>query len=407
MSARGRRAGWALLFALALLAGCTTAPAPYHAPPAMAAAERPAHNLAVFDRAWQLVNAKFFDAQFRGVDWAAQRAEFRPQAEQAPDDGALYLVINRMLGRLKESHLVALLPKNAYEFRTQHTAGIGIKMVEIAGQRAVSEVVPGSPAEGAGVRPGWIVLSRDGVPIAQAKPPTAAPGEPLSFAFLDAEDRPVALTLNAALVSFERREARALPDGAWYMRFDRFDVASLRWLSQQLKAQREAPAVILDLRQNPGGLTGALFLSLGEVFDHSVESGRFIRRGGGGSDWNSVALFSARYPGGLAVLVSNASASSSEIFAHVVQHHHRGVVVGRQTAGAVMGARFYRLPGGGRLEVPVNDYLGADGRRLEGRGVTPDVVVGRAGLTDLRHGRDPDVEAALTELRKARLISTN
>jgi carboxyl-terminal processing protease len=55
----------------------------------------------------------------------------------------------------------------------------------------------------------------------------------------------------------------------------------------------------------------------------------------------------------------------------------------------------YRLPDGGRLQVPVIDFVGLKGERLEGRGVDPDIVLPEPTLTDWRSGRDRDLEAAV------------
>ena len=100
------------------------------------------------------------------------------------------------------------------------------------------------------------------------------------------------------------------------------------------------------------------------------------------------------------VLTDGSTASAAEIFAHVLQYYKRATVVGRRTGGWVLLSFDYALPDGGRLVVPEQDYLGLAGQRLEGRGVTPDVVVPAPSLADLRAGRDPDLEAALTLLRQ-------
>ena len=80
-----------------------------------------------------------------------------------------------------------------------------------------------------------------------------------------------------------------------------------------------------------------------------------------------------------------------------MQFHHRAIVVGRRTAGAVIVAREYPLPDGGRLQVATEDYRGLDGKRLEGNGVKPDVEV-ELKLADVRAGRDRDLDAALQVL---------
>ncbi|MCW5549042.1 MAG: hypothetical protein KIT44_08770 [Opitutaceae bacterium] len=393
------RGQWSVVVIATLLAltGCATAPTAYRPPPPLPVNERPAHNLRVFDRAWELVNEKFFDARFRGVDWPALRDRYRPAAEAAVNDVELYLALNRMFAELKESHLVAITPKSAHELRTRHRAAVGMRWRPIEGRRVVQEVVPGSPADLAGVRPGWIALARDGHALDDEPRFINEVGKRVTYAFLDADDRPQERTMTAQLLSFERREARMVADDVLYLRFDSFTGANLGWFSRQLKDHRHVPAVIIDLRQNPGGATYSLLLALGELFDHPVDTGTVVRRSGRERDWDSLALFSAKYPGRVAVLVDRSSASSSEIFAHVIQHEKRGLVIGRPTAGAVIVARFYDLPGGGRLGIPVEDYVGRDGRRLEGIGVKPDRIVALR-LADLRAGRAPDLETALRML---------
>jgi len=84
-----------------------------------------------------------------------------------------------------------------------------------------------------------------------------------------------------------------------------------------------------------------------------------------------------------------------------MQQHRRATIIGRRTAGAVIVSRDYPLPGGGRLQVPVTDYVGNDGQRLEGRGVTPDLVRPALTLAELRGRKDPDLAEAVQSLESA------
>lgn len=388
------------LAAALLLAGCTTTPTEYQPPPARSAAERALHNTRVFERTWELVNRHYFDARFRGVDWPAMRERYRVDARAAADDVALYRVLNRMLAELKESHLSAATPRQAHERRTEHRAAVGIRMQVADDRRVVVEVVPGSPAERAGVRCGWIVTARNGAAIRDDDPPfNTRLGEPVTFDFLTPADEPVSLTLSPALLNFDRFESRELPGGVRYLRFDAFNRQSLFWLSRELKAHRDAPAVVLDLRQNGGGTTFVLRVALAEFFERPVPAGQFITRSGRANSTGSFGWLPARYPGRVIVLTGPASGSSSEVLAHVLQHNRRATIVGRKTAGAVILSRFFALPGGGRLQVPIQDYVGLDGQRLEGRGITPDIIVPEPTLAELRACEDRELATALEQLR--------
>ncbi len=393
---------WLLLAGITgLTGGCITGPTLNHPPALIAVSERPAHNLRVFDRVATLVKNRFYDAKLLGVDWKAVTAEFRPKAEKAANDVDLYeQVLNPMLDRLKSSHLRAISPQDAYEHGTEHRAMLGLRHQRVDGKWVVREVIPDSPAAAAGVRAGWIALTLNG------KTPDQGPfhfseGQEVKAEFLDENDQPRSLMLNARLVSTKPRlEARELAGGIWYLRFDEFNVASRRWLSAQLKAHASAPGVVIDVRLNPGGGWFSLRFVVSEFFPGDVPVGAFIFRGGRPSEDDSLTWLSAHFSGRVAVLIGPLSASSSEIFAHVMKAHGRATLVGQKTSGAVIGSLFFPLPGEGKLQMAMFDYHGVDGRRLEGEGVAPNVEVWPK-LADLRAGRDPELEAALLELRPA------
>lgn len=396
--------GWMLAVVLAGavlgLAGCATVPTEYREPAPLSAEARATLNLRVYDRAWELVNEKYFDEKFLGVDWAAQKEKYRAEAAAAADDAALYRVLARLCGELKQSHLTPLPPRRAHEMQTDRRAAVGLRWLEIAGKRIVTDVLPGGAAAEVGVQVGWIAVSRNGRSLDVREDFISRLGEPVTFEFLDLADRPVTLALEPRLLDFDRMVARDLSGGYRYVRFDRFSTASLRWLSEELKKHRAAPGVVIDLRQNPGGNALVNMIAVEEFFDRRVPMGRFVQRGGKVRETKGIALFSARYAGRVVVLLGPGSASASEIFAHVLQNQKRATVVGRRSAGAVIVSRFYSLPGGGRLQVPIQDYVGVDGQRLEDRGVTPDVMVPAPTVADWRAGRDPELEAALAELGK-------
>lgn len=397
---RGRILAAVLAGAVLGLAGCATVPTEYREPASLTAEARAALNLRVYDRAWELVNEKYFDEKFLGVDWAAQKEKYRAEAAGAADDTALYRVLGRLCGELKQSHLAALAPRLAHEMENEHRAAVGLRWTEVEGRRIVTDVLPGGAAAEAGVQVGWIALKRDGRSLDSREDFIAKLGRPVVFEFEDLAGLPVTLALEPRLLDFDRKVARDLAGGVRYLRFDRFETETMRWLSAELKAHRAAPGVIVDLRQNRGGNALVNMIVVEEFFDRRVPMGQFVQRSGKVRETKGIALFSARYAGRVVVLIGPGSASASEIFAHVLQQQKRATVVGRRSAGAVIVSRFYRLPGGGRLQVPIQDYVGVDGQRLEGRGVTPDVVVPAPTFADWRAGRDPELEAALVELRK-------
>lgn len=398
---RHQARAWLSVCVVAALAGCATLP-PVQVPVADLPTEqqpRALANLRVFNAVWDLVNRKHFDPKFQGVDWSAAATSFGPKVAEAADETALYTILNAMLAPLNDSHTHALTPAQVVERKTQERARTGFNMTRIDNRWVVSDVLPDSPAEQAGVKIGWIVLARNGEPLAGRINFRPHEGEQASWDFLDEHDQKVRLSLVAKRLSTAPRQiARELDGGFVYLRFDEFDGPDRRWLSRELKKYASAPGVVIDLRRNPGGETFSLGISIGEFFERPVDCGTFISRAGSRRVKNSWQLGSAEYRGRVAILVDGATGSAAEIFAAVLQDHGRATVIGRRTAGAVLASWFYRLPDGGELQLSREDYVAPKGRRIEGAGVVPDIVVPRT-LTDVRAGRDRDLEKAIEVLR--------
>ncbi len=390
------------LAALALLlAGCTTVPKARMSLASLPReqVQRAGHNLEVFHTVWDLVNRKHFDPKLQGVDWEAAAAKYGPMALAAGDDPKLYQALNEMVGSLHDSHTHALTPTQVGERKTHLRARTGFNMIRIEDRWVVSEVLAGSPAAQAEVRPGWIVVSRNGAPLSAQVDFRPRDGEVVAWEFLDENDRKILASLRAKPLSTAARQlARELEGGYVYLRFDEFDGPDRRWLGGQLNAHADAPGVVIDLRYNPGGETFSLGIVIGEFFEQRVDCGTFISRGGARDVKNSWQLGSANYRGRVVVLVDGATGSAAEIFSAVLQDHRRAKLVGRKTAGAVLASWFHRLPDGGELQLSREDYVTPKGRRIEGNGLMPDVTVTRT-LHDLRVGMDPDLETALKILQ--------
>ena len=400
------RAAWWRGIALAVVAlalsGCTTTPAPRVSLAAVPVEQRARAegNVRVFDRVWRLVADGHYDPKLHGVDWPAAGLKYGAEAAAAADDQALYAALGAMVGLLKDSHTHALSPTQAKERRTQTRARTGFYMTRVEGRWIVSELVAGSPAELAGVKTGWVVVARNGTAFDERSEARPKVGEVAQWEFLDDRDQPVALAIVAESLSTKpRQEVRVLAGGVVYLRFDAFDPADRRWLSDQLKTNRAAPGVVIDLRRNPGGGTISLAITIGEFFDRAVDCGTFITRGGYRGGKSSWQIGSARYGGSVVVLVDGATGSAAEIFAAVLQEHGRATIVGRKTAGAVLASGYHGLPDGGELQLSRQDYVTPKGRRLENEGIEPDVKVVRT-VADVRVGRDVDLEAALRVLAK-------
>ncbi len=154
--------------------------------------------------------------------------------------------------------------------------------------------------------------------------------------------------------------------------------------------------LIIDLRYNGGGyLEGAIDLT--SMF---VPEGRVVTVASREERTHHDVTGSTVLPTiPLVVLINEGSASASEIFAGAVQDHDRATIIGTQSYGKGTVQEVIDLPGNTSLRVTVATWLTPDGTDLGKHGVTPDSIVKRT-TDDLEAKRDPQLEAAMRELRE-------
>ena len=391
----------ALAVGLGLFSGCVVPSSHPPREPIYASADARAEaQQAVLKQAWKLVDKKFYAADYNGADWTTAYDRYAERAGAAIGNTALYEVINDMLAELNDAHTGAMSPLESWEDLMAARAFVGINLERIDDQWVVVDLRPGSAAEDAGVKLGWIAQARDGEVLeADGFTFRNEPDRTYAWTFLDEHDHAQVVNLTARTLSTRMPPVIKESDEGWiYLRFDEFETTYHTWLRQQLLAHRDAPGVILDLRQNGGGAVWSLERVINDFFPNRVSYGAFVSRAGRRDDEKSAWRDGVGFDGALVVLIGSASASSAEILAHVFKHYERGVLIGRPTAGAVVASRFYRLRDGGELQLGIHDFQSLDGPRLEGNGVQPDVLVERS-LSDLREGIDSDLDAAVDWLR--------
>jgi carboxyl-terminal processing protease len=404
-------------------------------PPTIAAETRltAEERLEVFDRVWQIVNDEYFDPTFGGMDWQAIGDEYRQKLENVQDDKTFWLeVLLPMLFELGVSHLVALPPGfgNQIDAMTFATGSLGMDVCLLDGLAVITRVDESSPADNARLRPGFVVTSVNGQTwedIAAASllsPPynesnrlaskvkelrSLLYGEKGSSAvveYLDADDRPGKVTLQYAPRSvgvcgqFDPAlppacadlEVKRLENGFGYLRFSGFLPPVLDGVLQAIRELHDTPALIIDLRGNPGGLffvrkaiasqlvgTPDLFLRY-QYRDHLEEA--------------YLDPVPDAYQGKVVILVDEHSASSTEEFSGSLQALGRATIVGVRTQGDCLVGEVKALPHGIVLMIPVARGQTMDGRIIEYNGVVPDIAV-TLDRQQLLQGIDAQLQEAI------------
>jgi carboxyl-terminal processing protease len=288
----------------------------------------------------------------------------------------------------------------------QRFSGIGIDVKDTPSGLLVLSVFPGGPAARAGLHSGDVITAAGGRPLAglRGNAPTnlirgpAGTGVALTIQRGGAHFgvRVVRGEINAPIVLDSVTDYRGLAIGV--IELPTFDVPGIHGqVAAALEAvlARHVKALVLDLRDNPGGLVTEAQL----VVSLFVAHGKVVTTRG--RTQQPSTLFVTGHPIAptlpMAVLVNGGTASSAEIVSGALQDHHRAVIVGTRTYGKGVFQNIQPLTNGGAVVVTVGQYylpnghnLGAGGLR-RGAGIRPDVVVS-AGPS---HGRDPQLEAAL------------
>jgi len=340
-----------------------------------------------------------------------------------------------MVGRLGLSHF-GIIPADLYENidgpPKKGDAGgeTGIEARVVDGRAIVVRVTADSPADAAGIKPGWLIktiadeemeplLSSIAEKTAQDKRRNyylaravvgrlrGAVGDSLTITFADGGDQTITRTLELMAPSGKKAVFGNLPPfyltvdvdtldaGIGYFAFSCFfDPTTLMPVfNRAIKSFMNAPGLIIDVRGNPGGI-GAIAMGMSGwlIEEKNYYLGTLSTR-----DTQLKLIVNPRpktFRGPVAILVDELSGSSSEFFSGGLQDLGRARIFGTRTIGAALPSMIEKLPNGDGFQYVFGNYVSASGRSLEGDGVTPDqpVTVTRNALLS---GRDPVVDAAV------------
>ena len=279
-----------------------------------------------------------------------------------------------------------------------HYSGVGLWLRGAAGGGVeVGTVQPGSPAERGGLAPGDVLLSVGRTDVTSADVATVAdllrgaPGSPVRVtARRGSATRPVALT--RATVTTTDVVVERLRGNVTRIAVSAFTRGVGRDVGRAIGTGSPPGGVVLDLRDNPGGLldeavaVATVFLDGGPVVSYE-------RRGRPPQVFEAFAGGDVSTP--LVVLVDPSTASAAEVVVGALQDRNRAVVVGTRTYGKGSVQEPSTLSDGSALELTVGRYRTPAGRTLDGVGVEPDVLVPPGEAPEVAEKRAIDVLTGL------------
>jgi len=324
---------------------------------------------AVYEQAWQILQQNYVD----------------PSALDATT--LTYGSISGLLSAVGDTdHTRFLSPQDLADENSSlsgSVVGIGAEMSTVNGQSVIQSVIPGSPAEKAGLLGGDTVLSVDGVStdgqsidtVVSKIRGTAGTTVTLSILHKGVTD-PVSVKIVRAKVdvpsvSWELVPGTKIAD----IRIEQFANNTTDELVSMIAAARKAGAtgLVLDLRGNPGGYVdqavgvASQFLKDGTVYREQDRTGSVkeipVKPGGTATDLP------------LTVLVDNGTASSAEIVSGAIQDAKRGTLVGAKTFGTGTVLQQFNLSDGSALLVGTIEWLTRDGRQIWKVGIQPDIAL--------------------------------
>jgi len=396
------------------------------------AALSPPERAIIFEQVWRLIDEKYYDASFNGVDWKKVHDHYRVRLVGITSDTDFYLLLKQMTGELHDAHTRFRSPDERRRAENLESVNLGLGVGEINGAPVVISVEPQSEADEAGIQPGMILDTIDGrsfseqVARAQLEVGSSSSGRAtalLSYAWLLSGEPNTSVRLGLIRPDgthfdtiLTRRlvtrgppvQPKILPSGYLYFRLPVFDDQSTNQLRQMLATNKDAPGLILDLRGNTGGDFRAVLSAADNFFPEKASLGRVIARSGKQPSLILRMLGvpasltvgdkgESAYNGPVVILVNEGSASGAELFAAGLQENKRAAIVGRQTCGCLLATIHHKVKGGGELDISEFNVLTAKGSRLEGTGVIPDVPVPLT-LEDLRDRHDATIRQAVAIL---------
>ncbi|TDI61060.1 MAG: S41 family peptidase [Alphaproteobacteria bacterium] len=331
--------------------------------------------------------------------------------EEVSDKELIENAINGMLTAL-DPHSSYLNEKNYRDMQVQtkgEFGGLGIEVTMENGLVKVVSPIDDTPAFRAGIQPQDLITHLDGEQVLGLTLQQAVErmrgkvNTEIRLTIRRKGREPFDVTLTRAIIKIRSVRSRIEQKNIGYVRITSFNEQTHKGLikaMEKLRADAEGglKGIVLDLRNNPGGLldqavaVADAFLDKGEIV-----STRSRRK-------ENAQRFNAR-PGDLAkvlpivVLINGGSASASEIVAGALQDHGRAIIMGTRSFGKGSVQTIVPLPGQGAMRLTTSRYYTPSGRSIQAKGIDPDIVIEQSKVEPINQGSrrsEADLRGALT-----------
>lgn len=316
--------------------------------------------------------------------------------EEITDEQLLEYAIKGMVGEL-DPHS-AYLNSEDFEDLQNHTTGefggLGIEVGMENGFVKVISPIDDTPAQKAGVEAGDLIIRLDDKPVKGMNLSDAIKimrgdiGSPLRLTIVrEGVTQPFEITIIRDIIKTQSVRTKILDDDYLYIRIAQFQVRTgkdlAQKLSDELEKNKEIKGIVLDLRNNPGGVLQASVDVAGTFLDGGLVVYTKGRLEQSKRDYNALpGDVSHSLP--LVTLINGGSASASEIVAGALQDHGRAVIVGTRSFGKGSVQTIVPITKDRAIKITTARYYTPDGRSIQAKGIEPDVIVERAKVTTIK-----------------------
>ena len=313
--------------------------------------------------------------------------------KEITDTELLESAIEGMLSNLDphSSYLNKKSYKSLKENATGAYGGLGVEVVGEKGAIRVIAPIDGGPASENDIRSGDLIVELDKSPVSKMNIQKAIDklrgekGTEIELTILrDGEDRTITKTLIRDTIQISSVRGKLLYENFGYIRIAQFQISSDKdFVDEYLKLEelnkKELDGLVLDLRNNPGGLVPPSI----SIADMLLTSGKIVYTEGRLPNSNQEYYadpfdISGGIP--IIILINGGSASASEIVAGALQDNRRAVVIGTQSFGKGSVQTVVPINENSAIKLTTAKYFTPNGRSIQALGISPDIVIERAEI---------------------------
>ncbi len=276
--------------------------------------------------------------------------------------------------------------------------GVGLEVTDDTDALEVVAPLAGTPAEAAGIRSGDRIIAIDGVPVADLgydeslRRVSGAVGTKVRLTVQRVHRKPFDVSLTREPVKLAIVTSRLIQPGIGYLRVASFSADVDQAAREQIVAlEKKSPlsGLVLDLRENPGGVVNAAVALADEFLDRGTIVSEKGRSAGTNHQYDAK-------PGDLlegkplVVIVDGGTASAAEIVAGALQDNRRALLIGTRTFGKGLVQTIMPLRTGDAMVLTTARYYTPSGRSIQAQGIAPDVELAALKLTQKVDGVESD-----------------